>query len=105
MHGVREAGDSVSVQRGVIGGAKMSQRHSTFIHAARALIVAAKRDPRVAKVVLGEIKPVRAGIHRLKINHLSAGLRLTVRGTHAVQTIFIYTNSPAAVATMLEAVE
>jgi hypothetical protein len=59
-----------------------------------AAIEAARDSPLVSKIALGIIKPVRAAEAHLKFTPVSGGLKMQVRGTHAVQIIWLYTTHP-----------
>lgn len=90
-------------RKGLLGGGKVSGSHSTVIDEAVPLIEMAKRLGSVKKIVLGVIDPARVGPRRLKIVQVPAGMRLTARGVHAAQKLFIYTDEFEAVETVLRA--
>ena len=80
--------------RGLLKGSKFNGRHSTVIPNAIAAIEAARDSPLVSKIALGVITPVRAAEAHLKFTPVSGGLKMQVRGTHAVQIIWLYTTRP-----------
>lgn len=82
---------------GLLAGPKFSNRHSTVVSAAVPVIKAVRDRPDVSKVVLSEIKRLRPGPTRIKVQHIPAGLRLVVRGMNAQQELFVYTSAPKAV--------
>ncbi len=90
------------IQKGVLDGRKVSNRHSTVIKAAQTLISAAKALEAVSKVVLGPIQDIGPGAQRLKFTPIPAGLKVAVRGSSAIQIIFVYTAEPSAVRQRLE---
>ncbi len=57
-------------------------------------VEAAKTCPHVTKIGLGVITPIRAGQEHLKFTPVSGGLKMQVRGTHAVQVFWVYTTRP-----------
>jgi hypothetical protein len=48
----------------------------------------------VSKIALGIITPLRAGKPHLKFSPVSGGLKMQVRGAHAVQILWLYTTRP-----------
>ena len=85
--------------KGLLKGSKFNGRHSTVIPDAIAAVEAARDCPHVSKIALGVITPLRAGKPHLKFNPVSGGLKMQVRGTHAVQIIWLYTTRPGDVIT------
>lgn len=82
---------------------KISSSHSTIIDAAEKLVDTASRLPEVKKISLGLIKIAKGGDqYRLKIQDTQSGLKITVRGKSAVQTIYIYTSEKDSVKRQLE---
>ncbi len=53
-----------------------------------------KPAPHVTKIGLGIITPTKSGEERLKFTKASGALKMQVRGTHAVQLFWLYTNRP-----------
>jgi hypothetical protein len=84
----------VSHLKGLLKGPKFNGRHSTVIPSAITAIEAARDSPHVSKIALGIIKPLRTGKPHLKFNPVSGGLQMQVRGTHAVQILWVYTTHP-----------
>jgi hypothetical protein len=80
--------------RGLLKGAKFNGRHSTVIPSAIPAIEAAKNCPHVTKIGLGIITPTKNGQERLKFTKASGALKMQVRGTHAVQLFWVYTDRP-----------
>jgi hypothetical protein len=84
----------VSQTKGLLRGAKFNGRHSTVIPSAIPVVEAARDCPHVTKIALGVITPVRAAEERLKFTPVSGGLKMQVRGSHAVQIFWLYTTRP-----------
>lgn len=83
--------------KGLLRGAKFNRKHSTVIPDAVTAINAAKTHPKVTKIALGVIQPVRAGAKHIKFTQVTGGIRMQVRGTNAVQIIWVYTTEPEKV--------
>lgn len=92
----------MKVAKGLLRGTKFSSRHSTVIAEAVHLLEAAKALPEVRKIVLSVITSSGPGEPRLKFSPVPAGLRMQVRGRTAVQTFYVYSNSPAGTQRKLE---
>jgi hypothetical protein len=84
----------VSHAKGLLKGAKFNGRHSTVIPSAIPAVEAAKACAHVTKIALGIITPTKSGEERLKFTKASGALKMQVRGTHAVQLFWLYTNRP-----------
>jgi hypothetical protein len=84
----------VSHLKGLLKGPKFNGRHSTVIPSAIPAVEAARDSPHVTKIGLGVITPVKTAAEHLKFTPVSGGLKMQVRGTHAVQVFWIYTTSP-----------
>ncbi len=85
-------------QRGIYGGRKMSNTHSTVMPEAAKIVVKAKALIVVTKVVTGDIVSVRpGGVRRLKFLPLRAGVKVVVRGSNSQQDIYLYTKDVSAV--------
>ena len=80
--------------KGLLKGAKFNGRHSTVIPSAIPAVEAAKSCAHVTKIGLGLITPSKNGEERLKFTKASGALKMQVRGTHAVQLFWLYTNRP-----------
>ena len=80
--------------KGLLKGSKFNGRHSTVIPSAIPAVEAAKNCPLVTKIGLGVITPTRAGPEHLKFTQVSGGLKMQVRGTHAIQLFWVYTIRP-----------
>jgi hypothetical protein len=85
---------SVSHIRGLLKGAKFNGRHSTVIPSAIPAVEAARDCAEVSKIALGVITPIRSAQEHLKFTPVSGGLKMQVRGTHAVQVFYLYTTRP-----------
>jgi hypothetical protein len=57
-------------------------------------VEAAKACAHVTKIGLGVITPAKAAEERLKFTPASGGLKMQVRGAHAVQIFWLYTTRP-----------
>jgi hypothetical protein len=86
----------VSHIRGLLRGPKFNGRHSTVIPSAVPAVEAARDCEHVSKIALGVITPIKAGQEHLKFMPVSGGLKMQVRGTHAVQVFWLYTTRPEA---------
>jgi hypothetical protein len=84
----------VSHAKGLLRGPKFNGRHSTVIPSAIRAVEAARDCPHVSKIALGVITPIRAAQEHLKFTPVSGGLKMQVRGTHAVQIFWLYTTRP-----------
>ena len=81
--------------KGLLAGGKFNGRHSTVIPDAEVAIKAAKSCKYVTKIALGIITPTtKSSQPRLKFTPVSGGLKMQVRGGHAVQIIWVYTTEP-----------
>ena len=69
---------------------KINSSHATFIDAALPVLRRADVTPEITKASLGIIKSVNAGAHRIKIDDIAAGFKLTIRGACNVQEVFVY---------------
>jgi hypothetical protein len=81
----------VSHAKGLLKGSKFNGRHSTVIPSAIPAVEAARECQHVTKIALGVITPIRAAQEHLKFTPVSGGLKMQVRGTHAVQVFWLYT--------------
>ena len=81
-------------EKGLLKGAKFNGKHSTVIASAIPAVEAAKGSPHVTKIALGVITPSKSAEERLKFTKASGALKMQVRGTHAVQVFWVYTNRP-----------
>lgn len=80
--------------KGLLKGPKFNGRHSTVIPSAIPAVEAARDSPHVTKIGLGVITPVKTAAEHLKFTPVSGGLKMQVRGAHAVQVFWVYTTSP-----------
>jgi hypothetical protein len=86
----------VSHIRGLLEGSKFNGKHSTVIPDAIPMVEAARDCPHVTKIALGVITPLHKGKEHLKFTPASGGLKMQVRGSHAVQVFWLYTTNPEA---------
>ena len=86
----------VSHVRGLLQGGKFNGRHSTVIPDAIPAVEAARDCAQVTKIALGVITPLHKGREHLKFTPSSGGLKMQVRGSHAVQVFWLYTTDPEA---------
>lgn len=80
--------------KGLLRGSKFNGRHSTVIPSAIPAVEAARDCGHVTKIALGLITPVKTGTEHLKFSAVSGGLKMQVRGTHAIQVFWLYTTRP-----------
>ena len=80
--------------KGLLRGPKFNGRHSTVIPSAVPAVEAAKACEHVNKIALGLITPTKLAEERLKFTPASGCLKMQVRGTHAIQIFWLYTNRP-----------
>ena len=80
--------------KGLLAGGKFNGKHQTVIPDAEAAILAAKACQYVTKIALGIITPARSSQARIKFTPVSGGLKMQVRGSTAVQIIWVYTTEP-----------
>ena len=80
--------------RGLLKGSKFNGRHSTVIPSAIPAVEAAKACQHVTKIALGLITPTKLAEERLKFTSVSGGLKMQLRGTHAIQIFWLYTSRP-----------
>ena len=89
--------------KGLLRGPKFNGKHSTVIPSAIPMVEAARDCVHVSKIALGVITPLRAGKPHLKFTPMSGGLKMQVRGTHAVQIFWLYTTRPEDAVREIEA--
>lgn len=82
--------------RGLLEGPKFNGRHSTVIPDAIPAVEAARDSPHVSKIALGVITPLHKGSTHLKFTPTNGGLKMQVRGSHAVQIFWLYSTNPDA---------
>ena len=81
--------------KGLLRGPEFNGRHSTVIPSAIPAVEAARDSDHVTKFALGVITPVKTGKELLKFSEVGGGLKMQVRGTHAIQIFWLYTTRPA----------
>jgi len=57
-------------------------------------VEAARDCEHVTKIALGVITPIKTGAEHLKFSDVSGGLKMQVRGVHAIQIFWLYTTRP-----------
>jgi hypothetical protein len=77
--------------KGLLKGPKFNGKHSTVIPSAIPAVEAARDCPHVTKIALGVITPIKSGEEHLKFMPVSGGLKMQVRGVHAIQIFWLYT--------------
>jgi hypothetical protein len=80
--------------KGLLRGPKFNGRHSTVIPSAIPAVEAARDSAHVTKIALGVITPIKTGQEHLKFSAVSGGLKMQVRGVHAIQVFWLYSTSP-----------
>jgi hypothetical protein len=88
--------------KGLLRGPKFNGRHSTVIPSAIPAVEAARDCEHVTKIALGVITPVKSGKGLLKFSEVSGGLKMQVRGVHAIQIFWLYTTRPDDVIAEIE---
>jgi hypothetical protein len=88
--------------KGLLRGPKFNGRHSTVIPSAIAAVEAARDCEHVTKIALGVITPIKTGTEHLKFSEVSGGLKMQVRGVHAIQVFWLYTTRPGDVIEEIE---
>jgi hypothetical protein len=74
---------------------KITRSHTTSIEAVQPFLTFARSHPKITKISLGIIKPIKTSASkRLKLNPEPACLVLNIRGIRAIQTIRFYTQDP-----------
>lgn len=89
--------------KGHLTGDKFSQQHTTVISAAIKPLEAAAGLVCVSKIVLNVIRGCKTAATGIKCTAIPAGLQVTIRGNHSVQTVYIYTSDPEQTQQVLEA--
>ena len=80
--------------KGLLREPKFNGRHSTVIPDAIPAVEAARDCEHVTKIALGVITPIKTGKEHLKFSEVSGGLKMQVRGVHAIQVFWLYTTRP-----------
>jgi hypothetical protein len=65
-------------------------------------VEAARDSEHITKIALGVITPIKTGKELLKFSPVSGGLKMQVRGTHAIQIFWLYTTRPDDVIAEIE---
>lgn len=74
--------------------AKITDSHSSLTSAAAEVLGLAEKRPEVSKIGIGYIAHVRGGRRDLKFLPITGGIKAMVRGSGAVQELYIYTATP-----------
>jgi hypothetical protein len=90
----------MSSRKGVLRGRKVSSKHSTFSPEAAFVIKTAKKEPGVTRVVPAQITG-RGGKRNIKIQKISVGLKVVVRGSTGAQVVWVYTSAQDSVEQIL----
>jgi hypothetical protein len=80
--------------KGLLRGPKFNGRHSTVIPSAIPAVEAARDCVYITKIALGVITPIKTGAEHVKFSPVSGGLKMQVRGVHAIQVFWLYTTRP-----------
>jgi|GEM_PF-463316 len=83
--------------RRILNGPKFSGSHQTFIDEAKPLILAAKKNIAITKIIIGRIRSVTTSKRSIKTKDIRAGIEVTVRGASAIQTLLFYTKEKEVV--------
>jgi len=73
---------------------KITDSHSTLTNAAQEVLNLASKLEEVTKIGIGYITHVRGGRRDLKFTPIAGGIKAIVRGSGAVQELYIYTGAP-----------
>jgi hypothetical protein len=65
-------------------------------------VEAARDSEHLTKIALGVITPIKTGVEHLKFSEVSGGLKMQVRGVHAIQVFWLYTTRPDDVIVEIE---
>ena len=76
-------------KKDILSGPKINNRHSSFIDLAGEIIKKLKPLPKVTKIVLGPIKPIRTGPRRIKVKEDKGQVRIQCRDTNSVQLLWV----------------
>jgi len=81
---------------------KLTDTHSTATETAAIVIEALAKLDAVTKISLGAITHIGGGERRLKCLPITGGLKVVVRGSGAVQDLFVYTSDIPATQRQVE---
>jgi len=82
---------------GKIFNNKITDSHSTLTDTAKEVMTIVTKYEEVTKVGIGYITHVRGGRRDIKFLPINGGIKAIVRGSGAVQELYIYTNDPKVV--------
>jgi len=86
---------------GKIFNSKITDSHSTLTDTAKEVMTMVTRYEEVTKVGIGFITHVRGGRRDIKFLPISGGIKAMVRGSGAVQELYIYTSNTEVVTNRL----
>ena len=84
-----------------ISGKKIAKSHSSVIGVAMPLLKAVNKLSEVDKIVTGEIKVIKRGPRRIKIEIVPVGLKIMVRDINVRQVLYIYTSEVRGVVKLI----
>ena len=73
---------------------KITNSHSTLTDTAREVVEIAQKYIEVSKIGIGFITHTHSGRRGIKFLPISGGIKVIVRGSGAVQELYIYTSNP-----------
>ncbi|MEI6420419.1 MAG: DUF2103 domain-containing protein [bacterium] len=80
-----------------ISNSKTTDSHSTLTDTAKEVLSIVSKFDEVSKIGIGFITHVRGGRRDIKFLPINGGLKAVVRGSGAVQELYIYTNESKTV--------
>lgn len=83
-------------------GGKITDSHTTSTETAAVVIDVLSKLDEVTKISLGSIRHIGGGERRLKVAPITGGIKIAVRGSGAVQDLFVYTSNPLSTEKKLE---
>jgi hypothetical protein len=75
---------------------KINSSHSTATQTATEVVSAAAKLTEVTKISLGIIEHIHGGRRSLKFLPMTGGIIAKIRGSGAIQEVYIYTTNPSA---------
>lgn len=72
----------------------ITDSHSTLTDTAQDIVEILSKDKEVTKVGIGYITHVRGGRRDIKFSPINGGFKAVVRGSGAVQELYVYTKAP-----------
>lgn len=80
---------------------KVAPSHSTVTDTAALVANQAHKIIEISKISFGEIRHVRGGRRDIKFSPINGGIKAKVRGSGAIQELYIYTDEPSKVEQLL----